>query len=63
MVTISQPWYNGLFTMAAKPIKSLELQFLIIIIILLIIIILMYMYIIIIYMHFEMAHTLEIIPL
>ena len=39
MVAISRAWYNGSFTIAAKPIKSLELhytmiQFLIIIIIL-----------------------------
>ena len=38
MVAISRPWYNCSYTMAAKPIKSLELhytmmQFLIIIII------------------------------
>ena len=38
MVAISRPWYNGSYTMAAKPIKTLELhytmiQFLIIIVI------------------------------
>ena len=38
MVAISRPWYNCSYTMAAKPIKSLELhytmmQFLIIVII------------------------------
>ena len=27
MVAISQPWYNGSYTMAAKPIKSLELHY------------------------------------
>ena len=27
MVAISQPWYNGSHTMAAKPIKSLELHY------------------------------------
>ena len=27
MVAISLPWYNGSYTMAAKPIKSLELQY------------------------------------
>ena len=27
MVTISRPWYNGSYTMAAKPIKSLELHY------------------------------------
>ena len=27
MVAFSQPWYNGLYTMAAKPIKSLELHY------------------------------------
>ena len=26
MVVISQAWYNGSYTMAAKPIKSLELH-------------------------------------
>ena len=35
MVAISQPWYNGSYTIAAKPIKTLEshytmIQFLII---------------------------------
>ena len=27
MVAISRPWYNGSYTMAAKPIKSLELHY------------------------------------
>ena len=27
MAAISQPWYNGSYTMAAKPIKSLELHY------------------------------------
>ena len=27
MVAISRPWYNGSYTMAAKPIKSLELYY------------------------------------
>ena len=27
MVAISQPWYNGSHTMAAKPIKSLKLHY------------------------------------
>ena len=27
MVYISRAWYNGLYTMAAKPIKSLELRY------------------------------------
>ena len=27
MVAISQPWYNCSYTMAAKPIKSLELHY------------------------------------
>ena len=27
MVAISQPWYNGSYTMAAKPIKTLELHY------------------------------------
>ena len=27
MATISRPWYNGSYTMAAKPIKSLELHY------------------------------------
>ena len=27
MVAISQPWYNGSYTIAAKPIKSLELHY------------------------------------
>ena len=27
MVTFSQAWYNGSYTMAAKPIKSLELHY------------------------------------
>ena len=27
MVAISWPWYNGSYTMAAKPIKSLELHY------------------------------------
>ena len=27
MVAISWAWYNGLYTMAAKPIKSLELHY------------------------------------
>ena len=27
MVAISRPWYNGPYTMAAKPIKSLELHY------------------------------------
>ena len=36
MVAISQPWYNGSYTIAAKPIKTLEshytmIQFLIIV--------------------------------
>ena len=26
MVAISRPWYNGSYTMAAEPIKSLELH-------------------------------------
>ena len=27
MVSISQAWYNGAYTMTAKPIKSLELHY------------------------------------
>ena len=27
MVSISQAWYNGSYTMAAKPIKSIELHY------------------------------------
>ena len=27
MVAISRPWYNGSCTMAAKPIKTLELHY------------------------------------
>ena len=27
MVAISRPWYNGSYTMAAKPIKTLELHY------------------------------------
>ena len=27
MVSISRAWYNGSYTMAAKPIKSLELHY------------------------------------
>ena len=27
MAAISRPWYNGSYTMAAKPIKSLELHY------------------------------------
>ena len=27
MVAVSRPWYNGSYTMAAKPIKSLELHY------------------------------------
>ena len=27
MVAISRAWYNGSYTMAAKPIKSLELHY------------------------------------
>ena len=27
MVTIPRAWYNGSYTMAAKPIKSLELHY------------------------------------
>ena len=27
MVAISRPWYNGSYTMAAKPIKSLDLHY------------------------------------
>ena len=27
MVTISRAWYNGSYTMAAKPIKSLEMHY------------------------------------
>ena len=27
MVAISRAWYNGSYTMAAKPIKSLEMQY------------------------------------
>ena len=27
MVAISQTWYNGSYTVAAKPIKSLELHY------------------------------------
>ena len=27
MVAISRPWYNSSYTMAAKPIKSLELHY------------------------------------
>ena len=27
MVVISRPWYNGSYTMAAEPIKSLELHY------------------------------------
>ena len=27
MGAISRPWYNGSYTMAAKPIKSLELHY------------------------------------
>ena len=27
MVTIPRAWYNGSYTMAAKPIKSLELRY------------------------------------
>ena len=27
MAAISRPWYNGLYTMAAKPIKSFELHY------------------------------------
>ena len=30
MVAISRPWYNGSYTMAAKPIKTLELHYTII---------------------------------
>ena len=27
MVAISRPWYNGSYTMAAKPMKTLELHY------------------------------------
>ena len=27
MVAISHPWYNGSYTMAAKPIKTLEFHY------------------------------------
>ena len=27
MVAISRPWYNGSYTMATKPIKTLELRY------------------------------------
>ena len=30
MVSISRAWYNGSYTMAAKPIKSLELHYIMI---------------------------------
>ena len=30
MVAISWPWYNGSYTMTAKPIKTLELRYTII---------------------------------
>ena len=30
LVAISQPWYNGSYTMTAKPIKTLELHYIMI---------------------------------